>query len=130
MISAAQPGDLVELVDTAERVVFRVGAIFGVEHSGRGKKRKGVATNVMVDNLDPDSLRPIPFKPGYRFESGLVTPDLECELVASVEFMRGLRRRPARATLDDEQEVDPMQRQQKPQHALVELHLDTKDVPF
>lgn len=113
------PGDVVACEIHGEPHVLRVGALFGVEWSGKGKHRKGVATGVLVDRLDPDTLRSIPFKPGYAFPTSIVDVDIDVEVIATVSFMRALRRErhmtAGRATAFEsaaarDVDTDPMQR--------------------
>ena len=113
------PGDVVAIEVDGERRVLRVGALFGVVFSGKGKNRTGVATDVLVDRLDPDTLRGVPFCDGRAFPMGIVSAELDVELVATVSFMRALRRErlmtAGRASAFEsaaahDVDVDPMQR--------------------
>jgi len=109
------PGDWVMIsVDDGEMLV-EVGALHGV-HITRSGKRRGEVHTVLVNRMDARTFTKIPYGERCAFSAGLVSPDVEViEVVARIEFLRGLRYRRARtagqiaAAEDLGGEVDPMQ---------------------
>lgn len=139
MLHEMGAGDIVAVELGGESRVLRVGRVLGIKGT---TKRAFAPTGVVVDRLDPCTLAPIPFDARCEYEMGLLGLDVEVvALVASADFMRGLRRTRARtagqvAAVAGDAEgdaIDPMRRMhdRANRSALLEWHADGAwEVPF